>query len=107
MSTFPASPSTACKRAQQIFDVQDADDVFGIVAPERQSRHRRGDDGIDDILGRIVGVERDHVGAVDHHVGDHQFAQIEHAAEHVAVERLHVALPMQQIDGATQFLARR
>ena len=35
--------------------------------------------------------KRDHVGAVDHHVGDHQLAQIEHAAEHVAVARLHAA----------------
>ena len=51
--------------------------------------------------------KRDHVGAVDHHVGDHELAQIEHAAEHVAVERFDVAFAVQQIDGAAQFLARR
>ncbi len=51
--------------------------------------------------------ERDHVGAVDHHVGQRELAQIEHAAEHVAVELLDAALAVQQIDGAAQFLVRR
>ena len=95
------------QRAQQIFHVQNADDVLRVAAPERQPRHRRGDDRIDNILGLIVGVERDHVGAVDHDVGDHQIAQIEHAAEHVTVERLHIAFAVQQVDGAAQLLARR
>ena len=51
--------------------------------------------------------DRDHVGAVDHHVGDGEVAQIEHAAEHVAVELLDAALAVQQIDGAAHFLVRR
>src|SRR5664280_3860609 len=95
------------QRAQQILHVQDADDVFRIAAPERQPRHRRGDHRVDQVFGRIVCVQGDHAGAVDHHVGHHQVAQIEHAAEHVTVERLHVAFTVQQIDGAAQFLARR
>ena len=36
-----------------------------------------------------------------------EIAQIEHATEHIAVDRLDVAFPMQQVDGAAQFLACR
>ena len=76
----------------------------------RQSGSRRdggAEHGVDDLARRIVGIEHDHVGAVDHDVGHGQLAQVEHAAEHVAVELLHVAVAMQQIDGAAQLLARR
>ena len=36
-----------------------------------------------------------------------EFAQIEHAAEHVAVELLDLAFAVKQIDRAAQFLVRR
>ena len=57
------------------------------------------------LLRRQVGVDGHHLGAVDHHVGDLQLAQIEQAAEHVAVELLHLAFAVQQIDRAAQSLA--
>ena len=44
---------------------------------------------------------------MDHHVGDLELAQIEHAADHVAVVLLDDAVAVQEIDGAAQFLARR
>ncbi len=44
---------------------------------------------------------------MDHHIRYRKFAQIEHAAEHIAVERFDVTFAMQQIDGSAQFLARR
>ena len=44
---------------------------------------------------------------MDHHIGHRKLAQIQHAAEHVAVNALHVAFAMQEIDGAAQFLAGR
>ena len=56
---------------------------------------------------RIVGVDRHHLGAVDHDVGHRQLAQIEQAAHHVAVELLDDALAVQEIDGAAQLLVRR
>ena len=65
------------------------------------------EDGVDDLGGRIVGVERDHFGAVDHHVADGEIAQIEQAAEHVAIVLLDAAFLVQQIDGAAQRLVAR
>ena len=57
--------------------------------------------------GRIVGIDRQHLGAVDHDVGHRQFAQVEQAAHHVAVELLDAALAVQQVDGAAHLLVRR
>jgi hypothetical protein len=55
---------------------------------------------------RLVGVEHHHLGAMDHHVRYSKLAQIEQAAHHVAVEFLHNAGAVHQIDRATQLLAR-
>ena len=55
----------------------------------------------------MVDIDRHHLGAVDHHVGDFELAQIEHAADHVAVELLDAAFAVQEIDRAAQFLVRR
>ena len=44
---------------------------------------------------------------MDHDVGHGELAQIEHAAHHVAVELLHDAGAMHEVDGAAQLLARR
>jgi len=46
------------ERAQQILGMQDADDVLGRPAPQRQAGDGRGQDGADDLLGRVVGVFR-------------------------------------------------
>ena len=94
-------------RAQQVLGVQDADDVLRRVAPQRNARDRRGEHGLDDVLGRIVGVDGDHLGAMDHHVVDGEVAQVEQAAEHVAIVLLDAALVVQQVDRAAQFLVRR
>src|SRR5205085_2915015 len=56
---------------------------------------------------RFVGVEHHHLGAMDHHIRHGELAQIEQAAHHVAVEFLHDAGAMHQIDRAAQFLAWR
>ena len=56
---------------------------------------------------RQIGVDHHHLGAMDHDVGDLQLAQVEQAAEHVAVVLLDPAFVMQQIDGAAQALGRR
>ena len=61
----------------------------------------------DDLLRRVVGIDRHHLGAVDHHVGDRQIAQVEQPAQHVAVVLLHAAFAVQQIDRAADFLVRR
>ena len=51
-----------------------------------------------------VGVERQHLGAMDHDVGDGQFLEVEQAAEHVAVGAGDAAFLVHQIDGAFQLL---
>ena len=44
---------------------------------------------------------------MDHHIGDMQHLQIEHAAEHVARGALDIAFLMQNIDRALQLLIGR
>jgi len=87
--------------------VQDADDVLGPLAPQRNPRHRGLQHGLHHLLGGIVGADREHGGAVDHHIRDHQIAQVEQAGEHVAGMLLDAALAVQEIDRAAQFLVRR
>ena len=57
---------------------------------------------VDDLVGRQLGVDRVHIGPVHHDVGDRQLAQVEHAAQHVAVELHHAAFLVVQLDGAAQ-----
>jgi hypothetical protein len=86
------------QRAQQILHVQYADDILWIATPHRQTRHRRRDYCVNDVLRRIVGIERHHVGAVNHHVRNRKLAQIEHTAEHVTVKLLHVTFAVEEIN---------
>ena len=88
----------ALQRAQQVLGVQDADDVLGLVAPQRDARELGLEHCVDDLFGRIVGVDRHHLGAMDHDIGHRQVAQIEQAAHHVAVVLLDAASRCSEID---------
>ncbi len=87
--------------------MQDSDDVFRLVAPDRNARVLRLQDLLDDPVRRIVGIECLHLGAMDHDVVDAQRAEIEHAAEHVSVMARDRAFLRLQLDGAADFLVRR
>jgi len=39
----------------------------------------------DDVLGRQIGIHRDHVSAMHHHIGHGEIAQVENSADHVAM----------------------
>ena len=86
--------------------MQDADDVFRLTAPQRDAGDIGFEHGLDHLLRRIVGADRDHLGAVDHHVGDDEIAQVEEPAEHVAGLLLDAALAVEKVDRAAQFLVR-
>ena len=94
-------------RTQEVLGVQDADDVLGLSLPQRHPRDLRFQHRLDHLLGRVVGANRDHLGAVDHDVGDGEIAQIQKPAEHVAVEPLDAARPVQKIERSPQFLMGR
>ena len=106
-SICEVSPSDGADRAQQILGVQHADDVFRLVAPQRNAGVFGRQHLAHQFFRRQVGVDHHHLGAMDHDVGDLQLAQIQQAAEHVAVLLFDLALVMQQIDRAAQPLGRR
>ena len=76
----------------------------GLLLPQRNARDLGLEHGLHHLLRRIVGADRDHLGAVDHDVGDGEIAQVEQTAEHVAVLLLDAAFMMQKIDRPAQFL---
>ena len=59
-----------------------------------------------DLGRRIVGIDRHHLGAVDHDVRDFQFVQIEDGTETIAVVADHRTVAVQDFDGAANFLVR-
>ena len=90
--------------AEQILGVQHADDVVGFAAPQRHARIGRGQHFAHQFVGRQIGVDRAHFGAMDHRVADRDLVEFEQAAEHVALVARDLALAMQDVDGALQFL---
>ncbi len=91
------------QRAQQLFGVQNADDVVGIAGIERQAGigafHNLGDDG----LGLLVDVDHRHVAAVGHNLLDRHVREIQDRAQHVAgFSGLFVFGVGVQFDGAAQ-----
>jgi hypothetical protein len=92
---------------QQVLGVQDADDVLRLVAPQRNAGVFGRQHLAHDVLGRQVGVDQHHLGAMDHDVGDLKLAQIEQPAEHIAVELFDAAFMMDQVDRAAQPFGRR
>ena len=47
---------------------------------------------LDDLLGRVVGIDRHHLGAVDHHVGDLQLAEAEDVVDVFGLADRHLAV---------------
>ncbi len=64
-------------RAQQILGVQHADDVFRLVAPQRNAGVFGGQHLAHQFVRRQVGIDHHHRGAVDHDVGDGEVAEAE------------------------------
>ena len=64
-------------RAQQILGVEDADDVFRLVAPQGNAGVFGREHLAHQILRRQVGVDHHHLGAMNHHVGNLKLAQVQ------------------------------
>jgi len=79
----------------------------GVPRQQRDARHHFGDHALDHLVRRLADIGGDHLGAVDHDVGDREVAQIEQAAEHVAIVFLDAALTMEEVDRTAQALVRR
>ena len=97
-------PAGSPQRREQILAVQDTDDVVGFVAPHRHPRILAREHRIDDLVRRVGDVDRRHLGAVNHDVENLQFAEIEHAAEHLGIVAGDRAFLGLQLDGAADLL---
>ena len=94
------SPPTRWIAREQILGVEDADDVLRLVSPQRQAGVGAGERRLDDLLRGIVGVDCPHGGAVDHHVGDFQFAEPEQIVDILGLAFLHFAVLGGNLDEA-------
>ena len=94
------------KRAQQVLGVDNADNIIDIVAPERHTCMRAGQNIAHDLIRRSIGIDGAHRGSVHHDVADFQLLEVEQAAQLVTIfldERL---VAMQHLDRTAQFLLR-
>jgi hypothetical protein len=93
--------------AEQILDMQNPDDVFGIAAPQRDAGVGRVE-RLAHQLGRgQIRLQRAHLGAMDHHIAHGDVLKLQQAAEHVALVARHLALAMQDVDRAAQLIRPR
>ncbi|MNL71789.1 hypothetical protein D3C87_1970020 [compost metagenome] len=83
-----------------------ANDVVGGAAPEGHAGIGAVQHGAHRDLRRIVGIHRTHGRAVDHDIGQFQFAEIEQPTQPVAVDLDHRPLAMEQVDGTANLLMR-
>ena len=88
--------------AEQVLCVQHADDVVGIASPERHPRVGRGQHLANKIVCRQFGVERAHLGPVNHGVADRYLGKHQQTAKHVAFGTLDLPFPVQDIDRALE-----
>ena len=92
-------------RAQQILGVDHADDVFRIVAVERQAGVRGFERLAQDVGGGLVGVDHLDPRAVEHHLLDRTVREVERAQDAVAVLLLDHAFGMAELQGTGDLLA--
>jgi hypothetical protein len=90
--------------AQQRLDVQHADDVVRIVLPQRQACVGTRQHLVDELAGRLVGVDRGHVLAVDHDLLDLHLGEVQDRSQHLARVAFLLAFAGVQFDRAAQFL---
>jgi hypothetical protein len=78
--------------SKQILHVQNSDDVFGPPAPQWHARARRFKYGARHLLGCFVDAHGDHLGAVDHDVGNDELTEAEHILDEFRLAFLNIAV---------------
>ena len=84
--------------------MQHADDLVLVFPPQRQAGIRAFNDRLDQHADRLVGVQHDHITAVGHHILDPDIAEIEDAAQHLALLFGVGVRALVELDHAAQFL---
>ena len=87
---------------QHVLGVQHAGDRIGIATPDRVARIGSLQHLSDDLVDRRIGIERDDVAAVGHHLADLELLEVEHRAQHVVLLLAHLAHLPRQADELTQ-----
>ena len=87
---------------QQRLGVQDADNIVGIVSPQRYPGIGAVHDMFDDLTWRQVGIHHSQVLAMVHDLSDIDIGQIEDAAQHDAFLAHFGGIALMQLDGAAQ-----
>ena len=102
-----ASPPAASSARSRSLACSTPTMFSGLSAPERQAGIGRGQHLAHDLLGRIVGVDGAHLGAVDHHVGRPSSSRRSSRPPSMSRSLLDAALLVQQVDLAAHLLVRR
>ena len=84
--------------------MQDADDIVRLPTPERHAGVGRSDDLAHELVGRQVGVDEPHFGAMNHHIRHRDLGQLQKAAEHIALVSLDFPFAVKNVDRSHQLL---
>ena len=97
-------PARRLDGAEQVLGVDDADDVVGLGAIDRDARVGRFQHLADDGVHRLVGVDHHDAAAMGHDVAHRAVAEIEHRLQHrlLGGRRLAFLAVAMQVDGAAQ-----
>ena len=91
---------------QDILEMQNTNDIVGCVPPDWHASMIGCDQFVENPLGGLTHIDGHHIFSVNHDIADLEFAQVEHAAQHVPVLAFHTALAVMHFDGAADLLVR-
>ena len=107
MSSFAASQPMRAERDEQVLGVQDADDVLGLVLPQRNARVLTLQDLVDHFLRRVVGMSMVCILVRWTMMSSTcRLSQVQHAAEHRRIALGDGAADGLELDGAADLLVR-
>ena len=100
-------PDALVHCTQQVLGMDHADDIFRIIAVDRQSGVVGFEDLFKDFRWIVRGIDHLDTGAMEHHFFDHAFAQIQRAKNPVAVFLFHQPFGAAKLQRAVNLFAHR